>query len=295
MRRALRLALAAAGAAICTIMALRAWGSNSCPVPRLVLAELVVLGIVGLLVAARDTADAHARWRTAAWVIPGALVCAAIITVWSIGLSVLLAATAFAAANLLSSGRRRRLAHATTLFAAAALNFSLLFPIAKRSGIDVVAVPAGSLAMEALDRVDYADAYRGRLAPGAGADLDSVTWTVLASLLPCSLRESANPASIERWNAARKDYTFQPGTRIPMLGWNAYSRTAHEVLIGLDEGHLDFRVAILLSEEGSARSLTVTTVVHYNNWKGRAYFLPVQVGHQIIVPHAVRTAVRNIR
>ena len=41
--------------------------------------------------------------------------------------------------------------------------------------------------------------------------------------------------------------------------------------------------------------MSVSTLVHFNNWKGRAYFVPVRVGHQIIVPHGVRTALQNLR
>ena len=67
------------------------------------------------------------------------------------------------------------------------------------------------------------------------------------------------------------------------------------MVVGADERHLNFRVSILVSRENGAQWLTVSTVVHFNNWKGTAYFVPVRVGHKIIVPHAVRTAVYNLR
>ena len=118
--------------------------------------------------------------------------------------------------------------------------------------------------------------------------LESVARVVLTSLYPCWTSQSRR----DKVRARLQDFAFQPGTS---MGWRVYQRAPNEIVMGLDESHLNFRVSVFLSEDSGAQWVTVSTIVHYNNWKGRAYFVPVRVGHQIIVPHAVRTAARKIR
>ena len=175
------------------------------------------------------------------------------------------------------------------LFLAAAVNFVLLFPLAKHAGVETVAVPTDSPVTRAFDRIDYADAYRATVPPGGHHDIDSVTRAVLSSLFPCWIA----PSERERVEAALRTATFQTGASLG--DWKVYQKAANEIILGADENHLDFRLSILLSDENGARWFTISTVVHFNNWKGTAYFIPVRVGHKIIVPHAVRTAVYNLR
>src|SRR5437899_9026596 len=168
----------------------------------------------------------------------------------------------------------------TTLFrsilaVSAAVNFVLLFPVAKHSGIEVVEVPAGSLVVHIFPAVDYADAYRARLPAGTEGGLESVARVVLTSLYPCWTSQSRR----DKVRARLQDFAFQPGTS---MGWRVYQRAPNEIVMGLDESHLNFRVSVFLSEDSGAQWVTVSTIVHYNNWKGRAYFVPVRVGHQKI-------------
>jgi hypothetical protein len=60
-----------------------------------------------------------------------------------------------------------------------------------------------------------------------------------------------------------------------------------EVLLGVDDRHLDFRCAVAVNRE--ARLLRVTTTVRLHGWRGHAYFLPVRVLH----PHVVRAMIRS--
>ena len=71
------------------------------------------------------------------------------------------------------------------LAVSAALNFDLLFTVAKHSGIEAVQVPAGSLVEHIFPTADYADAYRAKLLTGKPYDIEAVTRRVLASLFPC--------------------------------------------------------------------------------------------------------------
>jgi len=194
------------------------------------------------------------------------------------------------AALLAGTLRGRKLAISLAIVAlTAAVNLALLFPVAKRSGIEVVKIPAGSQVAQIFPTVDYADAYRASLPAGRQHDSESVTRVVFASLLPCWTSQ----AERDRLKAALENATFQPGKSLG--GWKAYAKAPQEIVVGADQPHLDFRVSVFLDEGQGVQRVTVSTVVRYNNWMGRAYFVPVRVGHQIIVPHAVRTAAYNLR
>lgn len=54
-----------------------------------------------------------------------------------------------------------------------------------------------------------------------------------------------------------------------------------EIVMGEDDKHLNFRLSILKDEFGNTVSLI--TVVHYNNGWGKVYFFPVKPFHQIIM------------
>jgi Protein of unknown function (DUF2867). len=54
-----------------------------------------------------------------------------------------------------------------------------------------------------------------------------------------------------------------------------------EIVIGEDDKHLNFRTSILKDE--SENTISLTTVVHYNNVWGKVYFFPVKPFHKIIM------------
>jgi hypothetical protein len=64
-----------------------------------------------------------------------------------------------------------------------------------------------------------------------------------------------------------------PGVPFPIL-----QRSAEEVLLGFDDRHLDFRVAVTVR----AGRATLTTVVHWHNAWGRAYLHAILPFHRAI-------------
>ena len=72
-----------------------------------------------------------------------------------------------------------------------------------------------------------------------------------------------------------------------------YEKTDNEVILGGDDNHLDLRVSLLIepsAPNSDKRKLSITTVVKFNNFFGRLYFLPVRPFHEIIV----RTTLKNM-
>jgi hypothetical protein len=66
-----------------------------------------------------------------------------------------------------------------------------------------------------------------------------------------------------------------------------------EILLGLDDRHLDFRVSVRILEDAGRRRGVVSTLVRIHNALGRAYFGVVKPFHRIVVPAMMRRAGRS--
>ena len=75
--------------------------------------------------------------------------------------------------------------------------------------------------------------------------------------------------------------------------FKVFDKNENEVLFGENDKHLDFRVSLFLDRQKD--TLTVSTLVKFNNWTGRLYFLPVLPFHKIIVPVIARGIVKRLQ
>lgn len=64
------------------------------------------------------------------------------------------------------------------------------------------------------------------------------------------------------------------------------SKSDDEVVFGVSDKHLDFRGSFLKDPE--AGTVSLTTVVHFNNVWGRIYFLPVKPFHKMLMKTTLR-------
>jgi Protein of unknown function (DUF2867) len=74
-----------------------------------------------------------------------------------------------------------------------------------------------------------------------------------------------------------------------------YNRTAHEIVLGEDDKHLDFRLSVLCTTQpgpAAERNLIVSTVVHCHNRLGRIYIFLIAPFHRAIVRSSLRRAAR---
>jgi len=168
----------------------------------------------------------------------------------------------------------------------------------RQPSVQKVDLPTETLVARAFPRIDYADAYRVRLPDGVPNDLDAVVraalgtapgWVTLLMRLRDRIAGMIGLKTASR--AARGNIgpnTLQVGDRLGIF--KVFDRAGDELLLGEDDRHLDFRVSVLLRNDGSAGWAIVSTVVRFNSWLGRAYFLPVRQFHKLIVPAMLRNA-----
>jgi hypothetical protein len=97
-----------------------------------------------------------------------------------------------------------------------------------------------------------------------------------------------NLGGLSQIDAAKHESSYQSGDRVGIF--TIISRSAHEVLLGDRDKHLDVVVSVhtCVGQDSGAAVVTVTTVVHVKNWLGRLYMLPVAPAHRVIARAMVR-------
>jgi hypothetical protein len=150
-----------------------------------------------------------------------------------------------------------------------------------------VPIPADSALPDHLPRVDYSDAYAVTLPPDASTDPRE--WVDRLFSRP--------PRGLRLLMGARDRLVGAVGLKRAEGGrarpFPELARTDSEVVLGMDDLHLDFRVGVHVVPVADGVRLTVGTVVRFHNAFGRLYFLPVRAAHPVIVRTMLRDAVRS--
>ncbi len=87
------------------------------------------------------------------------------------------------------------------------------------------------------------------------------------------------------------NFKCEVGERVALF--KVIDKNQDEVIFGENDKHLDFRVSLFLDKQKD--TLTVSTVVKFNNWMGRLYFVPVLPFHKIIVPVIIKGMVKYLQ
>ena len=69
----------------------------------------------------------------------------------------------------------------------------------------------------------------------------------------------------------------------------------HEVLLGADDRHLDFRVSVLRGDDEEGPYVVISTVVRFHGAFGRIYFLAIEGIHPLVVKAMLRNALEGVR
>ncbi|HWM58628.1 MAG TPA: DUF2867 domain-containing protein [Pseudonocardia sp.] len=143
------------------------------------------------------------------------------------------------------------------------------------------AVPDTPLLSGALPRVDFADAHAVRVFPGAATDPQVWADAVFGRPAPW----------VAAVLAAREALVGVVGiARSGSSSFDTVARSADEVLLGSDEGHLDFRCSVRREPE----RVVLSTVVQLHNRRGRCYFALVRRVHPVIARALLTRAARRL-
>lgn len=167
------------------------------------------------------------------------------------------------------------------------------------SSVKSVALPAESGVAHLYQAPDLADAYAVRLPENAVDDPELLARFVFAhqagwvAKLLC-LRDAIVGRFGLKTVALLRAQDPAAGERVDIF--RIYNRSAHEIILGEDDSHLDFRLSLLQqtrdTREGRSRYLVLSTVVHCHNALGRFYILVIAPFHRLVVRSSLQRAAR---
>ncbi|ATD62267.1 hypothetical protein CNX70_20560 [Janthinobacterium svalbardensis] len=162
--------------------------------------------------------------------------------------------------------------------------------------VRAVALPPGASIAPLYPGSNLADAYAVDL-PTAQArqmDMESLARQLLGSQPGWAqslmvLRD----AIVARFGIrTAKQMEARPGKRIGIF--RIFAVSDDEIILGEDDSHLDFRLAVLRNRDtGRHGHVTVASVVHCHNWVGRAYILLIRPFHKLIVQRSLARAAKG--
>jgi hypothetical protein len=143
-----------------------------------------------------------------------------------------------------------------------------------------------------LQNVEYSDEYSTRLQTQRDITMSEIVAAANQMEFPFWIRALFwIRDSVMQWFQikTRSDLPADE-TRTSTLGLFPILRgTPEEIIAGVDDRHLNFRVVVTLSKkEDGFQRLSFRTLVQFNNTLGRIYFLPVKPLHRIIVPFMLK-------
>lgn len=158
-------------------------------------------------------------------------------------------------------------------------------------------LPAESGIAGLFPGADLADAFAVALPPGiAERRIEEIARTLLGDPAPwfLALRDKVMARFGVKTSAEVRRIATRDGVAhidfFPVL-----SRTEHELILGEDDWHLDFRASILVRDRrgDGGRELVMTTVVHCHNRLGRTYLCAIAPFHRLVVTSSLRRAARR--
>lgn len=91
-----------------------------------------------------------------------------------------------------------------------------------------------------------------------------------------------------------QNFKGQIGDKVGIF--KVFDKTDGEIILGENDSHLNFRVSLLLvPKQDHTKDITISTVVHFNNWFGKLYFFPVKPFHRLIVPAMLKSTIKNLK
>lgn len=148
-----------------------------------------------------------------------------------------------------------------------------------------------TLARSALPGADWSDSFWVELPNGSSLDPDF--WRVQLFASPRTSKKFDLMAIRDRLAQLVGLKTAAASDRAP---FPVRAANADEIVVGLNDRHLDFRVSLRVTSQVSGfPSLVVTTLVRRHNVFGHVYFALVRAPHRILVPRWTRSAVVRTR
>jgi len=171
--------------------------------------------------------------------------------------------------------------------------------------VHAVDVPAESAVATAYPSTQLADAFAVRLPADATRDPETLARFIFEQQPAwvdglMRVRDTlVGGLGLKTAKQLRADGAKPGATRVGIF--RIYETLVHEIVLGEDDKHLDFRASVLVraepghapGEADGAHQVVVSTVVHCHNLLGRSYLTLIAPFHRQVVQAGLRRAARS--
>lgn len=145
--------------------------------------------------------------------------------------------------------------------------------------VRLVPTPPQAELSSGLAPIDFADCYHGR-SPRKGLTARQVADAMFARPSPIA---SGLMAVRNRIVGVFGLKTTAQGTGQETVGiFPLVSQTPGEMVLGLDDKHLDFRIWLSVREDEGGTDIWMSTLIRFNGLSGRAYLFVVMPFHKVL-------------
>lgn len=160
------------------------------------------------------------------------------------------------------------------------------------STIRLVATPLQAELSSGLKPIDFADCYHGHTSRRG-----------LAALQVAHAMFEQPPAWVNALMAVRNRIVRVFGLKTPESAaagpggarvgiFPLLSQSPGEVVMGLDDKHLDFRIWLAVRDKSDGTEVWTSTLIRFNGASGRIYLFLIKPFHKLLVRHMLRRALR---
>jgi hypothetical protein len=164
--------------------------------------------------------------------------------------------------------------------------------------VSTVAIPNESHVFRMYEKPDLADAYAIRLPKNAITNPEVIARFLFSHQAPwVVLLMQLRDALVGRFGIKTSEQLHGSGDNCVGI-FKIYDTGIHEIVMGANDIHLDFRLSVLLhtkmiSADSEPYSILIlSTVVHCHNLLGRVYIKLITPFHRMVVRSALSRAAR---
>ncbi len=144
-------------------------------------------------------------------------------------------------------------------------------------------LPVGTSITKNLSNVDYHDSYMIMVEHDEGIErisekiLSLPRWVIVALRIRYYLLVKPFGLDTGKFNDVEKvsKSNFVP---VPIIDKNE-----NEIVMGADDKHLYYRISVMKTKVEEITEIYLSTIVKFHNIFGKIYFVPVRIGHKLVV------------
>ena len=155
-------------------------------------------------------------------------------------------------------------------------------------------LPDSTLITKGMTSIDYCDSYM--IVKNTDDPIEMITKKImtLPGWITFALRVRyyliVIPFGLSTGKVAPQSDNFEEEPEmVPVIDKND-----NEIVMGADDKHLYYRISVMKKGAGQGTKIYLNTAVRFNNIWGKMYFVPVKIGHKLVVKSILKKLATSI-